>query len=103
MTIHSDSARINLRTSPEAKALIENAATLMDTKVSRFMPQNDYEAARRVVAEHATLLLSQRDFVAFVGACEHPPEANDALCELMARIECRIGEIGPAMKWSGNI
>ena len=34
-----ESARINLRTSPEAKALIERAAALMGTTVSGFMLQ----------------------------------------------------------------
>lgn len=43
----TDSARINLRTSPEAKALIERAAALMGATVSGFMLQNACEAARR--------------------------------------------------------
>ena len=80
-----DSARINLRTSPEAKALIERAAALMGTTVSGFMLQNAYEAARRVVADNDTLVLSQRDFEAFIAACENPPQANAALRTLMSR------------------
>ena len=46
----TESARINLRTSPEAKALIERAAAIMGSTVSGFMLQNAYEAARKVVA-----------------------------------------------------
>lgn len=80
-----ESARINLRTSPEAKALIERAAALMGTTVSGFMLQNAYEAARRIVADHDTLLLSQQAFDAFVASCENPPEPNDALKQLLAR------------------
>lgn len=83
--MQTDSARINLRTSPEAKALIERAAALMGTTVSGFMLQNAYEAARRVVADNDTLMLTQRDFDAFVAACDNPPPANDALRELLAR------------------
>ena len=83
--IHTESTRINLRTSPEAKALIERAASLMGTSVSGFMLQNAYEAARRIVADNDTLMLSQRDFEAFVAACENPPPPNPALLELMAR------------------
>ena len=37
-----ESARINLRTSPEAKALIERAAAIMGSTVSGFMLQNAY-------------------------------------------------------------
>lgn len=84
-TSHSESARINLRTSPEAKALIERAAALMGTTVSSFMLQNAYEAAQRVVNDHDTLMLSQKAFDAFVAACEQPSEPNEALRALMAR------------------
>jgi len=78
-------ARINLRTSPEAKALIERAAALMGTTVSSFMLQNAYEAARRVVAENDTLTLSQKAFEEFVAACEKPAKPTKALRDLMAR------------------
>lgn len=81
----TDSARINLRTSAEAKALIERAAALMGTTVSSFMLQNAYEAARRVVGDNDTLMLSQQAFEVFVAACENPGEPNKALRALMAR------------------
>lgn len=81
----SESARINLRTSNEAKALIEKAAALMGTTVSSFMLQNAYDAARRVVADNDTLVLSQQAFDAFIDACNTPVEPNDALRALMAR------------------
>ena len=83
-TLHADS-RINLRTSPEAKALIERAAALMGTTVSGFMLQNAFEAARRIVADADTLMFSQQAFDAFVAACETPAEPNDALRTLLAR------------------
>ena len=80
----TESARINLRVSPGAKALIERAAAIMGSTVSSFMLQNSYEAASRVVANNDTILLSQADFEAFVAACENPPEPTDALIQLMA-------------------
>ena len=81
----SESARINLRTSPEAKALIERAAALMGTTVSSFMLQNAYESARQVVADHSTLTLSAEAFDAFVAAGETEPEPNENLRRLLAR------------------
>lgn len=78
-------ARINLRTSLEAKAIIERAAALMGTTVSGFMLLHAYEAARRVVADNETLLLSQQAFEAFASNCENPPPPNAALRQLMAR------------------
>ena len=83
-TTSSESARINLRTSPEAKALIERAAAIMGSTVSSFMLQNAYEAARRIVADKDTLMLSQQAFESFVSTCENPPEPTEALRKLMA-------------------
>ncbi len=80
-----DTARINLRTSPEAKALIERAAALMGTTVSGFMLQNAYDAARRIVADNDTLTMSQAAFEAFVAECEAAAPPNQALRDLMAR------------------
>ena len=85
VTASTESARINLRTSPEAKALIERAAALMGTTVSAFMLQNAYAAARQVVVDNETLILSQAAFDAFIAACENPSEPNEALRALMAR------------------
>lgn len=84
MSAH-DSARINLRASPEAKALIERAAALTGTSVSAFMLQHAYEAARRVVADNDTLRLSQKAFAAFAETLDNPPEPTDELRRLMAR------------------
>ena len=79
----AEAARINLRTSPEAKALIERAAAYMGTTVSAFMLQNAYEAAKRVVAEHEVIMLTQRDFEKFAKALDRPPAPTAALKKLM--------------------
>ncbi len=84
-TLTNESARINLRTSAEAKAVIERAASLMGTTVSSFMLQNAYEAARRIVSENDTLLLTQRDFDSFAASMQKPPKPKAALRKLMAR------------------
>ncbi|NDP39135.1 MAG: DUF1778 domain-containing protein [Rhodoferax sp.] len=78
-----ESARINLRTSPEAKALIERAAALMGSTVSSFMLQNAYEAASRVLAQQEIITLSDRDRDAFLKALDNPSEPTQALIDLM--------------------
>ena len=78
-----DTARINLRTSSDAKALIERAAAYMGTTVSAFLLQNAYEAAKRVVAEHEVIMLTQRDFEDFAKALEKPPAPTAALKRLL--------------------
>jgi uncharacterized protein (DUF1778 family) len=77
-------ARINLRTTPQVKAVIERAATMMGATVSGFVLQNAYAAARRVVADDDSLMLSQQAFQSFVAACEKPSEPTDALSNLMS-------------------
>jgi uncharacterized protein (DUF1778 family) len=80
---YKDSARINLRTSPEAKALIERAAAIMGSTVSGFMLQNAYEAASRLIAQQEVITLSDRDRDAFLQAIENPAEPTQALIDLM--------------------
>ena len=79
----TETARINLRTSAEAKALIERAAAYMGTTVSAFMLQNAYEAAKRVLAEHELIMLTQRDFEVFAKTLAKPPAPTRALKRLM--------------------
>ncbi len=78
-----ESVRINLRTSPEAKALIVRAAAIMGSTVSSFMLQNAYEAASRLVAQQETITLSNRDRDLFLKALDKPAKPNKALIELM--------------------
>ncbi len=77
--------RISLQTTPRVKATIERAATMMGATVSGFVLQNAYEAARRIVADDDSLVLSQRAFQSFVAACEKPCRPTDALRNLMDR------------------
>ncbi len=84
-TSHTDSARINLRTSPQAKALIERAAALTGATVSSFISQTMFEASARIVNQAEQITLSQEAFEAFVSACDNPPEPTPALIKLMAQ------------------
>jgi len=77
------SARINLRTTPQAKATIERAATMTGLTVSGFVLQNAYEAARRVLAGDDSLILSRQAFQSFLAACEKPSLPTTALRNLM--------------------
>lgn len=79
----TESARINLRVSPSAKALIERAAAIMGSTVSGFMLQNIYETASKVVAQYETMTLSNRDRDAFLSALDNPAEPTQALIDLM--------------------
>lgn len=77
--------RINLRTTREAKAMIEQAAKLMGTTLSAFVLQNSYDAARRLLTEHQMLVLSNHDRDALLAALARPPKPNAALRKLMKK------------------
>lgn len=82
-TSRTESARINLRTSPEVKVLIERAASMMGVTVSCFMLQNSTDMARRVLAQQDVITLSDRDRDAFSKALDNRPEPTQALIDLM--------------------
>jgi len=84
-SITNKSSRISLRTSADAKAMIERAAALMGTTVSVFILQNAYEAARCVVSDYDTRTFIQCDFEEFASSMEKPPKPKAALRKLMAR------------------
>lgn len=83
VTSNTESARINLRTSPEVKDLIERAAAMMGATVSSFMLQNSTDMARRVLAQQDVITLSDRDRDAFLKALDNSPEPTEALIDLM--------------------
>jgi uncharacterized protein (DUF1778 family) len=79
----AESARINLRLSHSAKALIERAAAITGSTVSGFMVQNSYETASKLVEQYETMTLSNRDRDAFLNALDNPAEPTQGLIELM--------------------
>ena len=70
--------RIDLRTSPEIKALIVRAASTTGVSLSAFLLACAQERARQVPAETETLTFSPRDWDAFFAALDNfrqaPPE-----------------------------
>ena len=80
----NESSRINLRTSADAKAMIERAAALMGTTVSAFMLQNTYKTTHHIISNYNTLILTQRDFKAFTSSVEKPHKPKTTLHKLMA-------------------
>lgn len=71
--------RLGFRLDEQTKALIERAAQLERRKVSDYCVTAIADAARRTIADHETLQLSDRDRAAFFVALEHPPAPNKRL------------------------
>jgi uncharacterized protein (DUF1778 family) len=83
--------RLGFRLDEQTKSLIERAAHLERRKVTDFCVTALTDAARRTIAEHETLRLSERDRQAFFDALVNPPRPSDRLARALAEHKRRIG------------
>ena len=83
--------RLGFRLDEQTKGLIERAAQLERRKVSDFCLTAIAEAARKTIAEHETLNLSERDRMAFFEALINPPGPNERLARALTEHSRRVG------------
>ena len=82
--------RLGFRVDKPTKALIERAARLERRKVTDFCMTALTEAARRTIAAHDTLVLSDRDRAVFFEALISPPAPSERLQRAFAEHRRRI-------------
>ena len=82
--------RLGFRLDEETKDLIKRAAHVSRRKVSDFCVTALADTARRTIAEHETLVLSDRDRKAFFDALVNPPEPSERLMRALAEHKRRI-------------
>jgi uncharacterized protein (DUF1778 family) len=82
--------RLGFRLDEETKDLIERAAHLSRRKVSDFCVTALTDTARRTIAEHETLALSDRDRNAFFDALIRPPKLPERLVAALAEHKRRV-------------
>jgi len=82
--------RLGFRLDEETKDLIERAAHLTRRKVSEFCVTALTDTARRTIADHETLALSDRDRKAFFDALIDPPPPNKRLARALADHKRRV-------------
>jgi uncharacterized protein (DUF1778 family) len=82
--------RLGFRLDEETKGLIERAAYLSRRKVSDFCVTALTETARRTIAEHETLALSDRDRAAFFDALINPPKPSARMVRALAEHKRRV-------------
>ncbi len=80
-------ARLEARTSPEMKALLQKAADLQGRTLTDFILSTVQAEAIRVIQEHQTLKLSLEDSEAFVNSLLNPPLLNDKLKAELVRYQ----------------
>ena len=82
MMVHTKSSRIEIRTSEEAKTLIERAASLSGETISSYILSKSLSSARKDVERMETITVSNQDRDMFFSLLSDPPEPNDALKNL---------------------
>lgn len=75
--------RIHLRTTHEAKQVIEQAAQLTGTTMSAFMIQNAYERALDLIEQHSRITLNAEQWQSLQTLIEQQPAANPELQALL--------------------
>jgi uncharacterized protein (DUF1778 family) len=71
--------RIDLRTSPEIKALIARAAATSGVSLSEFLIVAAQERAKQILSESETLILSPSDWEAFFAALDNADQPRPKL------------------------
>ena len=82
--------RLGFRVDEPTKALIERAAQLERRKLTDFCMTALTDAARRTIAEHETLVLSDRDRAVFFETLVNPPVLSKRLQRAFAVHKRRV-------------
>jgi uncharacterized protein (DUF1778 family) len=77
-------ARMELKTTSDAKDLLAQAAALNGMDLTSFVLGPAIEKARAVLSSHATISLSKKGQEALAGLLENPPAPTTAMKDLMS-------------------
>ncbi|NKS47043.1 type II toxin-antitoxin system TacA family antitoxin [Acinetobacter lwoffii] len=79
--------RINVRSTVEAKNVIEQAANLLGLSVSSFMIQSSFERAKELLKSNHELKVNNADRDMLMNLLENPRPANDEMKNLMSLLD----------------
>ena len=79
--------RINVRSTIDAKNVIEQAADLLGLSVSSFMIQSSFERAKELLKSNHELKVNNADRDMFMTMHENPRPANDEMKNLMSLLD----------------
>ena len=79
--------RINVRSTIDAKNVIEQAADLLGLSVSSFMIQSSFERAKELLKSNHELKVNNADRDMLMNLLENPRPANDEMKNLMSLLD----------------
>jgi uncharacterized protein (DUF1778 family) len=77
------SDKLDIRISPEAKRVLQDAARERHTTISQFVIDSALGAAREVLAERTRIGLSSEEWAAFMAALDAPPRRHSRMERLL--------------------
>jgi len=81
----SRAARLDIRTTEEAKAAIDDAAKFLGTTTSAFILETAMEKAIQILQQAQSIQLNIEEQQRFLSALENPPEPNKNLKQLFEK------------------
>ena len=79
--------RINVRSTIDAKNVIEQAANLLGLSVSSFVLQSSFERAKDLLKSNHELKVNNADRDMLMNLLENPRPANDEMKKLMSLLD----------------
>ena len=79
--------RINVRSTVDAKNVIEQAANLLGLSVSSFMIQSSFERAKELLKSNHELKVNNADRDMLMNLLENPRPANDEMKNLISLLD----------------
>ena len=81
--VHAKSSRIEIRTNPEIKQIIEKAAGIKGETVSAYILNLSLSSARKDIEQMESITVGNNDRDMFYSLLTNPPAPNKALKNLM--------------------
>ena len=81
--VHAKSSRIEIRTNPEIKLIIEKAAGIKGKTISEYILGLSLSSARKDIEQIESVTVSNKDRDMFYSLLTNPPAPNKALKNLM--------------------
>ena len=81
--VHAKSSRIEIRTNPEIKQIIEKAAGIKGETISAYILDKSLSSARKDIEQMESITVGNRDRDMFYSLLANPPAPNKALKNLM--------------------
>ena len=81
--VHTKSSRIEIRTNPEIKQIIEKAAGIKGETISAYILNLSLSSARKDIEQMESITVGNKDRDMFYSLIVNPPAPNKALKNLM--------------------